>query len=211
MLRVMAEPTASDYLWFAEHFPYLLAGGYCITLVRDLSPVAMLASLGGRAEGTVTGGRKMAVSADKTWTTYNWRRAFVGVTSVGDWTLMVEANGWLGVSPELMAPISIGTTVVSHFRNVNAVDDFCWFQDGDVRLTFAPLSPYNRSGSDPDGLVDVMQQVGFDLSDGEERDYGMRTEAAFALSERITGVRLTRELLESEFVAGTAPVPQSGS
>lgn len=50
-----------------------------------------------------------------------------------------------------------------------------------------------------------MQQVGFDLSDGEDRDYALHTEATLALTEHLTGVRLTAELLDSaEYLCGLA-------
>ena len=68
--------------------------------------------------------------------------------------------------------------------------------------------PTHRDDSDPDGLVEVMRQVGFDLSENDYASYELRTEAAFALAEYLTGVRLTPELLETAiYVCGTAPVP----
>jgi hypothetical protein len=79
------------------------------------------------------------------------------VTAIGPWTLVVEPNGFLGVSEEVVVPRSRGTRLVSHFRNVN---------------------------------------------------YELHTEAAFALAEHITQVRLTAEFLESAtFRCGTAPFP----
>jgi hypothetical protein len=77
--------------------------------------------------------------------------------------LAVEPNGYLGVTEAAVVPLSFGTRLVSHFRNVNAVDHFYWIENGDIRLDFEPLFPADRFGSDPDGLVDVMRQVGFDL------------------------------------------------
>ncbi|MEW2087165.1 DUF6461 domain-containing protein [Streptomyces sp. NPDC005283] len=63
-------------------------------------------------------------------------------------------------------------------------------------------------GSDPDGLLDTMRKVGFDLSEGGGRDYALHTEATFVPAERITGLLLTPELLRtSEFVCGTVPIP----
>lgn len=34
----------------------------------------------------------------------------------------MEANGFFGVTKELLSRLSAGTRLVSHFRNVNAVD-----------------------------------------------------------------------------------------
>ncbi|WP_179382014.1 DUF6461 domain-containing protein [Streptomyces sp. SA15] len=39
-------------------------------------------------------------------------------TTVGDWSLMVECNGYLGITPEAMVPLSRGHRVVSHFPPV---------------------------------------------------------------------------------------------
>jgi hypothetical protein len=108
---------------------------------------------------------------------------------------------------DAMLPVHPGRTVVSHFRNVNAVDHFSWWQDGDLRLHFEPLFPTQRDGSHPDELLKEMEQAGFDLSEGDDRDFRRHTEAAFALAERITGVRLTPELFEElEFTCGLVPL-----
>jgi hypothetical protein len=62
----------------------------------------------------------------------------------------------------------------------------------------------------PDALVGAMQEVGFDISEDGEDD--QPTEAAFALAERLTGIRLTLGLLEkATYTCGIAPVPAHGS
>lgn len=66
---------------------------------------------------------------------------------------------------------------------------FCWIEDGDVRVTFEPLFPSHRRGSDPDALEDVMRQVGFDLSEEGDRDFTLLTGASFALAEHLTVCR----------------------
>ncbi|NUR96356.1 MAG: hypothetical protein HOV67_13985 [Kribbellaceae bacterium] len=82
-------------------------------------------------------------------------------------------------------------------------------EDGQLRVRFEPLFPYHRDGSDPDSLVDVMRRVGFDLRDDEDRDYENHTEATFALAEHLTGVKLTREALESaDYICAKAPLPR---
>ncbi|MEU6013633.1 DUF6461 domain-containing protein [Streptomyces sp. NPDC047515] len=203
----MYEATAQDYLWFDEHFPFL-AEAYCVTLVRGLTPDSLLTRLGATGVRRVTGMGDLTESAYGTWSDHDGDRLFVGVTGVGEWALMVEPNGYLGISDEIVGPLSRGTTAVSHFRNINAVDHFNWYEDGGRRLHFEPLFAYARDGSDPDGCVDTMRAAGFDLSDDEERDYNLHTEAAFALAERLTGVRLTRELFDtSEFLGGSVPMP----
>ncbi len=200
--------TARDYGWVKGRFPGL-AEAYCVTLVRGVAPGALLERLGADDLGkVVVGAEDLTEWAYDLWDEEDGDRLPVGVSAVGEWTLMVEANGYVGVTEKLVGPASAGTTLVSHFVNVNAVDHFQWYEDGDLRLTFEPLFPFNRSGSDPDGLVDAMREAGFDLSDGEDREYRHGGEAAFALAERITGVRLTAELLGSaRYICGLVDRP----
>ncbi|MFJ9678445.1 DUF6461 domain-containing protein [Streptomyces sp. NPDC101194] len=203
----MSEATAHDYLWFGRHFPFL-AEAYCVTLVRGPAPDALLKRLGATELRRVTGVDDLTEPAYEAWDTHDGDRLFAGVTGVGEWAVMIEPNGYLGISDEFLVPLSRGTTAVSHFRNVNAVDHFNWYEDGERRLHFEPLFAHSRDGSDPDGSLDTMRAAGFDLSEDDERSYELHTEAAFALAERLTGVRLTRELLDaSEFVCGAVPLP----
>jgi hypothetical protein len=200
-----ARTTAADYAWLEERYAHLMVA-FCVTLVRGLTAGELLRRLG--AEPQVRGTGVEALS-EPSYDVREPYQAFVGATSVGEWALMVEYNGHLGVTERAMLPVSRGRTVVSHFRNVNAVDDFYWLQDGEVRLHFQPLFAHERDGSHPDDLVPTMREVGFDLSDDEDRDYARHTEAAFALAHHLTGIRLTPHLFDSaEFIGGTAPVPR---
>src|SRR5262249_16858479 len=122
------------------------------------------------------------------------------------WTLAVEPNGFQGVTDEIVTALSRGTKIVSLYRNVNALTRFCWAEDGTVRLSFDLLFPTQREGSNADGLVEAMRQVGFALRDGLERDWEQYIEAAFALMEHATGIRLTPEDLGSaSYQCGRAP------
>jgi hypothetical protein len=202
-----ATATAADYTWFDEHFPWL-AEAYCIMLVRGIAPRELLRRIGATEQPPVTGVEGLEGPAYGAWDEHEGDLLLVGATAVGDWTLTVEPNGHLGVTDQLIRPLSRGTRLVSHFRNINAVDHFYWVEDGDLRLHFEPLFAHARDGSDPDGLTDVMRQVGFDLGDDQDRDRELHTEAAFALTEHLTGVRLTPSLLESAgFLCGLTPVP----
>jgi hypothetical protein len=193
---------ATDYLWFSEQFPYF-ADAYCLTFVQGLGAAEVLERIDAERIGDTVGLQEFvgARPIDFDGVTF-----YVGATEVDVWTMLVEENGYLGVTPEVIGPLSTGTQVVSHFRNVNAVDYFYWMVNGDLRLSFEPLFPSRRSGSDADGQLDAMLRAGFDLSDAEDRDFSLHTEAAFALAERLTGVRVTAELLESaDYLCGMAP------
>jgi hypothetical protein len=197
--------TAADYAWLEERYEDFMEA-FCVTLVRGLSPEELLGELG--AEGYV---RTTGVDGlyEPSFAVSEPNRTFVGAVSLGEWTLLAEHNGLLGITHEAMLPLSRGRTVVSHFRNVNAVDHFCWYEDGELRLHFEPLFVYHRDGTHPDELLVEMRESGFDLSKDDDRDYTHHTEAAFALAHRITGVRLTPELFASgEFLCGLAREPR---
>lgn len=116
---------------------------------------------------------------------------------------MIEANGFLGVTDEIIKRLSQGTTAVSHFRNVKPWMTSAGTRTGRLNCGSSRSSPYRRYGRDPDGLVDDMRAVGFDLTEDEDSDFDLPTEAAFALAERITGIRLSRQLFSTaEFVGG---------
>ncbi|MEU1214137.1 DUF6461 domain-containing protein [Streptomyces sp. NPDC005790] len=198
--------TAADYGWLEDRYQDLMEA-YCVTLVQGRPPDALLKALGAEPGERMTGVAELSGPAFDEWES---DECFIGVTSVGDWSLMVEYNGYLGIGVETMLPVSRGRTVVSHYRNINAVDHFYWHEDGATRLHFEPLFPHHRDGSRPDELVAEMQESGFDLSDEEDSGFDGHTEAAFALAERITGVRLTPELFASaEFVCGRVPEPRT--
>ncbi|WP_143663560.1 DUF6461 domain-containing protein [Streptomyces sp. NRRL B-24085] len=138
-------------------------------------------------------------------------RMFVGAAAVDGWTLTVEFNGCLGVTDQVMLLLSRGRRIVSHFLDVNAVDRFCWYEDGDLRLDFQPLFAEERYGSRPDELLAEMRESGFDLAERDEDGdhdayYAALTGASFALAHRLTGIRLTPELFATaEFRCGTLP------
>jgi hypothetical protein len=198
--------TAADYTWLEERHPDLMEA-YCVTLVRGLTAEGLLRELSAEPAGRLTG---VAALGEPSYEVQAPSLTYVGATTVGDWALMIEYNGYLGIRDAAMVPLSRGRTVVSHFRNVNAVDHFKWYEDGTLRLHFEPLFACHRDGSHPDELLTEMRESGFDLSEDDDRDTGRHTEAAFALAHRLTGIRLTPELFESaEFRCGVAPVPRS--
>lgn len=201
--------TAADYTWFGDRFPEL-AEAYCLTLVHGLRPEELLDRTGACHRSVVTGVGALVEAAYDAWDEYGDDLLFAAVAAVGEWALMVEPNGYLGTTDKVVVPLSRGTRLVSHFRNVNAVDHFFWLEDGETRLHFEPLFAYSRDGSDADGLVTEMERAGFDLSEAEDRSYELHTEAAFALAEQLTGVRLTPELLDTTpYLCGLAPLPRS--
>ncbi|GAA0273462.1 hypothetical protein GCM10010302_08830 [Streptomyces polychromogenes] len=199
--------TAADYAWFEDDFPDI-AEAYCFTLVRGLAPAEVVARLGGRTEAPLRG---IAALTDAAFARYDQAggdgdEQLIGMTTVGEWTLLIEPNGYLGVTGDRALPASAGTSWISHFINVNAVGTFLWAEDGVLRLEFDPMFPQDRSGSTPDELLGVMERTGFHL-DGEPPETDLSAPAAFALAEHLTGVAVTPELLQdTTFTCATARI-----
>lgn len=223
---------ASDYTWINEHWRELVEA-YCLTMVEGISAEELLRRIDAGPIRTVTGLSAVLEAADEfedggydeDGDGDEDREAegdegeedesddedgmFIAATEIGGWALAVESYGHLGVSREVIAALSRGTRLVSHFRNVNAADHFYWHEDGRERLHFEPLFARERQGSDAEAAAEAMRLAGFDLSAGEEHDHTLHTEAAFAFAEHLTGVRLTPELLEAAvFRCGAAPEPR---
>ncbi|MFD7282322.1 DUF6461 domain-containing protein [Streptomyces sp. NPDC059862] len=198
--------TAADYVWFEESFPEL-AEAYCFTLVHNLPPSEVLRRLQGCEESPRTGAEQIVEVAFDLLASDDTRQ-LIAMTSVGDWTLLIEPNGYLGITEETALPASAGTRWVSHFVNINGVDSFLWAEDGTNRLTFEPGFPDSRWGTTPDELLKAMHDIGFQFwEETSDTAEDLSAPAAFALAEHLTGVRITPELLqETTFTCGSAKI-----
>jgi hypothetical protein len=202
---------AADYAWIEAEEDEGLFSAYCLTLVRGVTPQEFMDRLGARImfDALELGGEFTDLSFQYWGEPHHGNVQFIGATTVagdgGDWTLAVEVNGHLGVTPPVVVPVSAGTRLVSHrYNGGNAFGSFYWIEDRDVRLHFEPLFACDRDGSTPDALLEDMKQIGFDLAEDPE-DIGPTTTAAFALAERLTGVRVTAAMLDDAvFLCGTA-------
>jgi hypothetical protein len=204
--------TYADYEWISDR-PEGLFDAYCLTLARALTPDEFLARIDARPDTSRTGVDELFAPSMELWERFPDAGLMIGVTVVrggeADWALGLEVNGFLGVTPEVLVPLSAGTRVVSHYAS-EGVSSFYWAEDGEIRLSFKPLDVESREGAEPDALLDTMQEVGFDLSDdGDNLDHPEA--AAFALAERLTGVRVTADMLEqATYTCGIASAPPLG-
>ncbi|MGX1270832.1 DUF6461 domain-containing protein [Streptomyces phaeoluteigriseus] len=198
--------TTADYTWFEEGFPEL-AQAYCFTLVRGLAPAEILRRLQGREEPALTGVEEI-VEAAFARLELDRARQLIAMTPVGDWTLMIEPNGYLGVDEGTALPASVGTSWVSHFVNINGVDSFLWAENGTKRLAFEPGLPDHRWGTTPDEHLEAMHRIGFQFwAETSDTAENLSEPAAFALAEHLTGVRITPELLHATtFTCGSATI-----
>ena len=205
----MTAAHATDYTWFEQRYP-ILGEAYCLTQVEGIGAEELLRRFDAPAGREVTG-LDAVIAA---WETFDdgedeeaEDRLLVAVTELDDWALAVEPYGYLGSLHDVIPRLAEGARLVSHFRNANAVDHFNWWEHGSCRLQFEPLFADQRHGSDADapGIVELLAACGFQPDGGR---HPLHTEAAFALAERLTDVRLGAERLEAAtFRLGYAPRP----
>ena len=195
--RPSAQVTFEDFRWWTERYSWWKQAGHCVTLFSNITAARVLAAMSAESSAVVRGVAELSEPAFETWDDTGGDALMVGVADLDGWALMVEVNGYVGVTDRLIEPLARGRVIVSHFQNVNAVDRFTWWRDGKVALTFEPLFPDQRSGATPDVLIDSMREVGFPV-DGSAYDDGEfhQSEAAFALAERVTAVRIGPEVLD---------------
>jgi len=153
----------------------------CVTFVAGADVASVARGFGGRA-GDVTTMTLRDVDARP-------GEDLVAVRSLGPWVLAVEINGWQGSRAEVLARISRGTRAVSAFWNVNALTRFSYAVEGRVLTAFEAMSPDSRQGGEPDALEAT--RVGLPWDDF--------VPAMLALVSRVTGERLTRDMLSGEF------------
>lgn len=213
-MHSMTTATAADYGWIrsaTSPFRYALGSGYVLTLVRGVSPAELLALAGAEPTGGCEGldelieqHRELLEEPDDGDGPYVLAGACAVPGEKGDWTLALALGGdsW---PPGFMETLSAGTRAVSHSSNGGKpMHFFHWYENGELRTEFE--WPPVRSGSTPDELNNLICEVGLGLTD-EDASRADRKAAVFALAERLTGVRVTAELLAlAEY--RTAEVPE---
>ncbi|MEU2735906.1 DUF6461 domain-containing protein [Streptomyces sp. NPDC007095] len=211
-MHCVTSATAADYGWIrssSSPFRYALEIGYTLALVRGVSPAELLTLAGAEPRGVCVGLGELIEQHQELIDESDDRDECVlaGACTVqseqGDWTLALALGGDLG-SPGFMETLSAGSRAVSHSSNGGKpMHFFHWHENGELRTTFE--WPTVRSGSTPDELNAVMREVGFDLTDEEAPDVDGKA-AVFALTERLTGVRVTEKvLMAAEYRAGEVP------
>lgn len=202
--------TVADYAWWSEWRPDW-AEAYCVTLVGDMTAEDVVTSLGADSAGSVQGFDALSERVVDGWAgDYDPAQAVLGVSDVdGGWALVVEVNGYVGVTERLIGPMSAGRTIVSHFRNVNAVRRFNWWRNGRLLVDFDTMFPADRFGAEPDAIVDDIRGVGIPLDAETDEILGVDLNAAgFALAQRITGIACTQESFEhGDFHVAVAAMP----
>ncbi|MGW4897256.1 DUF6461 domain-containing protein [Kitasatospora sp. NPDC004240] len=211
----MTSATARDYDWIrsSPYFRHALEIGYTLTLVRGVAPDEVLRVMGAEPQGTCTGVEELLAAQDELWdgTDHSDASFLAGAFAVpgegGAWTLVLQfGEGGAGMRDGFLEVLSAGGRAVKHSSNGGKpIHLFHWYEDGRLRTTFEGSAA--RSGSTPDDLNPVLRELGLPLSCDDEPDPGVDTKAAaFALAERMTGVRVTEELLSAaEYRLGHVP------
>ncbi|MET7436275.1 DUF6461 domain-containing protein [Streptomyces sp. NPDC004082] len=199
--------TAHDYAWIRTSplFRHMMESGYTLTLIQGRSPHEVLQAMEAERRGTGRGtaGLLAADDAHRAEVEYDyWDESYVaGAFSAhgenGDWTLVLGFDGGLGLA--CAQPLSTGGRVVAHSTNGGKpIHFFHWFEDGALRTTFE--GPSSRGGNAPDDLVPLLRGVGFPLTvEGEHDESAPDVDgkaAVLALTERLTGIRVTESLLQ---------------
>ena len=199
---------ADDYKWFAADTD--LTKGFCFTWVQKLGPRQIIERLGA-TELERVGWRQLVGSGDGQLPGAD--RFFFGVARAdNEWSLIVEDAGALGATDALARPLSVGTRLVSHYQDRTGRGRFLVLADGVTELDFDPVEPGQRTGRQAQELAPILEAAGFrgvtGTTAGPGRPSLVATEAAFALTERVTGIAMTPELLTTRtYVLATVPRP----
>jgi hypothetical protein len=189
---------AADYRWLAAGNEF--GKGFSFVWVKGLTTSEVLSRLGGKELERVFW-HQLVGPGDGQRGPADVR--YFGVARIDDWVLIVEDNGTLGTSDDVLRPLSAKTTVVAHYRSANGRGRLLMLTDGGVDLQFDPSNSAQRTGRRAAELAPMIASAGF----AHAADAVTRTAAAFALTERLTGIAMTRELLEAKtYLLSTAPL-----
>ncbi|SFQ99813.1 hypothetical protein SAMN04488564_101933 [Lentzea waywayandensis] len=170
--------------------PAFLSEIFGLALVRDIAPLEALRRVGG-LEDTVAD-RTPAQIVDL----HNFDDGYPEVASalsLGEWTVLVQPNSfWLR---HLVDALSRGTEAVAIVRHDYASPNFTHAVDGTVTTSFNLNYPDQRGGTDPDRLLPLIREAGFDpdtVDDGDDDDddesWLDRYENVMARALRLTGL-----------------------
>ncbi|MGW1463634.1 DUF6461 domain-containing protein [Streptomyces sp. NPDC002308] len=206
----MNSVTAHDYAWIRNSplLDRMLEWGYTLTLIRGRSPHEVLRAVEAEPRGTGEGtaGLSEAEDAHRVEVGYDsWDESYIAGAfntpgADGDWTVVLGFDGGLGLPG--LAKLSEGGRVVVHSTNGGKpIHLFDWYEEGELRTSFE--WPSARHGGSPDELVPLLREVGSPLTPEGEHDENVpdadrydRKAAVLALTERLTGVRVTESLLQ---------------
>lgn len=175
---------------------------HCLTLARGLTGRELLLRLGGdpaelfTPEDESEANEFLWAGMEDYWT---WSAARAGETN--GWAFVLEPTSlWAGISERLECASRATQVICCSYAD--AMEDVAYWQDGVLVTRFETLSPQQRSGADPDRLLEPMRRVGLCEAD----TVGLR-HPGLALLHELTGVALSQE---ETTLALTGKLPAEG-
>jgi hypothetical protein len=169
------------YAWTeSDHGPFAL--GAVVALIKGCSPAQALDVLGAGRVTPVSPAR-----ATRDWAAqqdYQHYGTAVEAGEIGEWTIVVELNGYQATVPGLLEKLSQGGEAVVIFQNVNGDSSFQYAKNGTIVRAFDPLLPHMGQTGDP---LPEEQGITFPGENGELHPMA----GAFLVAERLTGIQLS--------------------
>jgi hypothetical protein len=192
---------AEQYAWFVD---YDGSDSYCLSVIKGRSPEEVLHLLGGDRARVLPNMDAVWQETQETEET----EGIIAALAVEGWVLLFEPDGYRGVRRKVAERLSRGTQLVSHHRSVNMDTTFLWAENGIVQAEFELQSPWEIVGAKAGQVKSMLSEAGFaDTDSADSTASSVYLPAALALSEILTGLRITRNLLgDSQYMCATVPV-----
>ncbi|MBU2669978.1 hypothetical protein KOI35_41380 [Actinoplanes bogorensis] len=194
---------AGDYVWFEDVED--LRKGFCFVWVKGLTSSEVIERMGAKELERI-GWQQMVGAGDGQRGAVE--KYFFGVSRASDeWSLVIEDNGQLGLADDLLRPLSKGTTLVCLWKGSGGRVRYLELDDEVVQLDMDPSDVSRRTGNKAREMETTIDEVGL----GGDTDSDP-VPGAFALAERVTGVRLSLEMLqERTYLFSATPTGQGKS
>jgi hypothetical protein len=190
----VAEPlpstsAAPDYGWPARSAD--LTSGFCFTLVRGIKPYDLIERLGGDELERIEWPRVIGPGDGEIGVR---SRFFIAIARNEDWSIIVEDNGTLGVTPQIVQPLSAGGGEVFAYRGGGGRPGrLMAFRDGDLALDLDTSAPDRVTGGGVDEYRSDLLAAGLIGGTGPAEPTG----PALGFLAARTGVELTEQLMQT--------------
>ena len=166
--------------------PAFLSEIFGLAFVRDIAPLDALRRIGG-LEDTLA--HRTPVQIADLHVYDDGYPEVASALALGEWTVLVQPNSfWL---THLVDALSRGTEAVAIVRHDYASPSFTHAVDGAVATSFDLDWPDERGGTDPDRLLPLIREAGFDpdtADDEDDESWSDRSEDVMAHALRLTGL-----------------------
>lgn len=174
----------------------LLPLSFCLIVARGLDPGAL-------ADRLAVAPEREMLTRDEAVAVFGVAGPVVRLGVAAGWAFGCQEYGAEAGLPDALCTAATGTEAVTVWRTASALSWFGYARDGDVVTAFELDSPYRRSGTSPDGLIDVMTAVGLPADGSWPVDSPVSPVlAGLALLTALTGVRLTEADIEGPLLTG---------